>query len=174
MKVYVLPADAYGCGQVHAQATLGNTGQYTIVDISDVDLLISRTWHLLQVGYVADSYRVYLHRLIMRPEKGKVVDHKDRDPLNNCRSNLRLATRGQNGANRKPDTRIRGTTSRFKGVCWQEDRKRWAAYIHIDGKTNFLGRFTQEHDAAAAYDKAALETWGEFALLNYLQEVVPR
>jgi len=173
MKVYVMPADAYGCGQAHVHVPLKGTDSCAIVDTSDVDLLTGHTWRLLQVGYIADSYGTYLHRLIMKPERGKVVDHRDRDPLNNCRSNLRLATRGQNGANRKPDTRARGTTSQFKGVCWQEDRQRWAAYIHIDGKTHFLGRFTREQDAAIAYDEVALETWGEFALLNRPKEVMP-
>lgn len=92
------------------------------------------------------------------------VDHKDHDGLNNQRSNLRPATRPQNNANSRKRA---GTSSWFKGVCWEKRRLRWQAQIMVDGRTRFLGYFDDEFEAAEAYDAAALWEWGEFACLNF-------
>ena len=58
-----------------------------------------------------------------------------------------------------------GTSSRFKGVRWNNGR--WQATIIIDGECYHLGCFTGEEDAAAAYDAAAREAWGEDCWLNF-------
>jgi hypothetical protein len=93
------------------------------------------------------------------------VDHINHNGLDNRRSNLRLATPSQNNANQRPrqDARL---TSKYKGVYYDKSRGRWAATIHVDGRTRGLGRYDTEDAAAAAYDHAAAEVWGEFALLN--------
>ena len=57
-------------------------------------------------------------------------------------------------------------SSRFKGVSWHRKRERWVANIQIDGRLRHLGYFTEEEDAAAAYDRAAKRHFGEFCLLN--------
>jgi hypothetical protein len=44
-------------------------------------------------------------------------------------------------------------------------------YVHVEGKTRYLGSFKNEDEAAVAYNAAALKTWGEFARLN---DVTPR
>jgi hypothetical protein len=56
-------------------------------------------------------------------------------------------------------------TSKFKGVCW-DTRGKWRARITQSKKNKHLGYFTDEIEAAKAYNKAALKHFGEFAYLN--------
>ncbi len=105
--------------------------------------------------------KVYLHREIMQPPAGMVVDHIDRNPLNNTRANLRVVSPRENSFNKGG----RLGRSRYLGVV--PCRGMWRAEIGHDGATYFLGRFETERDAAIAYDAAALALRPEFAVLNF-------
>ena len=89
------------------------------------------------------------------------VDHRDRNGLNNRRSNLRLATDLQQAANRTTPTNAAG----FRGVAVRG--KRFEARINVNKKYVSLGRFASAELAARAYDKAAFKQFGEFAVLNF-------
>lgn len=58
-------------------------------------------------------------------------------------------------------------SSRYKGVCWETRKRRWRAYVTVDGVSRHLGYFNSETDAACAYDRAALAEYAEFAKLNF-------
>jgi hypothetical protein len=106
------------------------------------------------------------HRVIWLMHHGRMpleIDHVDGDPVNNRIENLRECTRSQNNQNRKQNSRP--TTSRYKGVFYNTQKKKWQATIHLV-KRKHLGFFDSEDDAAAAYDRAALDIFGEFALIN--------
>lgn len=92
------------------------------------------------------------------------VDHIDLNGLNNRRSNLRLATPSQNAANRPKQTGP--YTSQYKGVSWHQAANKWRASIRVNGVRTHLGVFTDERQAAEAYDRAAYAAWGDFSLLN--------
>jgi hypothetical protein len=92
------------------------------------------------------------------------VDHIDRNPLNNQRSNLRVATAGQNARN--ASKRRNAQTSAFKGVSLYRNGK-WVAQIQVDRRKVHLGYFATAIDAALAYDGAARRLFGEFAVLNF-------
>lgn len=107
---------------------------------------------------------VGLHRLVLGVDDPTIiVDHVDRDGLNNRRRNLRAATKSQNAANVAPRS---GCSSAYKGV----DRRgnRWRARVMLSGRYVHLGLFERERDAAAAYDHAVLEHFGEFAVTNVI------
>jgi hypothetical protein len=95
---------------------------------------------------------------------GYTVDHINRDTLNNQLSNLRLATDSQQAQNR----RLRSdNTSGYRGVGWNKGARKWRARITVDGKVIFIGDFADKEEAARAYDAAAIEHFGEFAVLNF-------
>ena len=105
---------------------------------------------------------------------GLLVDHKNRNTLDNTRGNLRPATDGQNHANAKKYKGHFGVaaTSKFRGVSWDRERAKWAACGRLNRKTFHLGRFASEEAAARAYDVWAVKAFGEFANQNFPQDGV--
>lgn len=95
------------------------------------------------------------------------IDHKNTIRDDNSFSNLRKATNSQNQANAKWSN----NTSGIKGVRWQASRGKWMAIITVNGKARNLGRYTSVVDAAKAYKKAAVDAWGEFALVPTDDEI---
>lgn len=149
-------------------------GKRAVIDAADVRLVKGRAWQAMNAPSSRTTYAstsspdecgALLHRVVMgfRPDDPE-IDHIDGDGLNNRRSNLREATSGQNQANVPPRP---GCSSRFKGVHFFKRTGRFQAYISADGKRRALGYFTDEEDAARAYDAAARELHGEFAYLNF-------
>jgi hypothetical protein len=110
----------------------------------------------------------YMHRMIMRPRRGYIVDHGDGNGLNNCRDNLRVCTRRQNQANRRSHC----GSSRFVGVYRHKDK--WVAEIRSHGRYFYLGYFDGEVEAARARDRKAYELHGEFAYLNFPEDFAKR
>ena len=113
------------------------------------------------------------HRLIFLMHYGylpKYLDHKDGDRKNNHIENLREATWSQNQRNTIKSGLFNGklTTSTYKGVSWHKHQGKWRARIYFNEKTKELGYFTDEKEAANAYNLAAIKYHGEFARLNDL------
>lgn len=120
-----------------------------------------------EYGVVQEKYKI--HRLIAKPPCPLLVDHRNQDPLDNRRKNLRFANSSQNGANSERPKRP-GASSIYRGVCKpsRKLKKQFCAFIKMSGRRNKnLGYFVSEIEAAKAYDKAALATWGPFATLNF-------
>lgn len=108
------------------------------------------------------------HRAVFFLSNGfmpKYVDHINGDKLDNRPENLRAATNGQNIANSKSRD---GSTSKFIGVSWAKNHGKWVANITKDGKSYYLGIFSNEKEAAMAYNLAATRLHGEFARPNAL------
>lgn len=126
-----------------------------------------KNWNINKSGNVICSRHkgsILLHILLYgRAPNGFDWDHINRDKLDNCRENLRIATRSQNKAN---SVKHRDNTSGFKGVCFDKSRNRWLATLGFNGKQLYLGRYRDKKEAALAYDNAAKEHFGEFAVTN--------
>lgn len=154
-------------------------GKVTQVDDEDYGWLNQWKWYAIKHRntFYATRHRkiindkkrslVRIHRLIINAPKGIDVDHFDTDGLNNQRCNIRLCTNQQNCMNRKPQ---KNATSIYKGVVWRKDHDIWAAQIGFNRKNIHLGYFDFESKAAFAYNKAAIELFGEFARLNIIEE----
>ena len=105
-----------------------------------------------------------LHREILGVEcVGKIVDHINQNPLDNRRCNLRVVTVSQNAMNQRKQE---GRSSKYKGVHFDKAHNKFRASIKYKGVKKHLGRFKTEEEAALAYNKAALELFGEYAKLN--------
>lgn len=92
------------------------------------------------------------------------IDHMNGDKADNRIGNLRVASRIENNRNRKSHS---GGSSKYCGVNWKAAARKWVAAIRIDGKRLHLGYFTDELEAARAYDAAAIKHHGEFANINF-------
>lgn len=123
-------------------------------------------YYYSQITYEGKRYRFPLHKVVWFWEKGyypkSIIDHKDMDRGNNRIENLRLATRTQNNVNRFYNKGV----SKYQGVVYHTKNKKWIAQIGYDNKGLYIGSFENEEDAARAYDKKAVELFGEFAYTN--------
>lgn len=152
-------------------------GYVAIVDDEDFDWLSQWKWFAAagRVRFVyacrhegpkAARWRVTMQGRILGAERGVIIDHKNGNTLDNRRANIRLCTSSQNNRN----SGIRSdNTSGFKGV--HPDKKNFAARIFVDGRTVHLGNFQSPVEAALAYDRAAARHFGEFARLNFPEEL---
>lgn len=163
-------------------------GKFAVVDACDAQRVLAFKWTatlgrrrkdgdrwyaLRKVWDGKRQHTVYLHRFIANAEPGIEVDHKNRDGLDCRRSNLREATRAQNSVNRSYER----TCGRFRGVYparAAKDGPRWLVQITANNKQYGAGKvFRDEESAARAYDGLARELHGEFAVLNFPEEVHP-
>jgi len=154
-------------------------GKFALVDDEDYETLMQWKWHIDQ-GYAkrgecidktrgARKYRIVLmHRKIMNTPESMDVDHIDHNKLNNQKANLRNVTKSQNNMNRKSEE---GSTSKYKGVFWNRGKGRWTAKIGINKRQKYIGSFSNEIEAAKAYNKVALKLFGSYALINEISEV---
>lgn len=149
-------------------------GMEALVDDQDYDYLMQWTWHAAKGGkYAARDTRsfdrkhgeiIYMHVVIaQRMGINERVDHENQNGLDNQRHNFRPATRSENGANRGLQV---NNISGYKGVCWDCERDKWMAQLKCKGRKVLQKRFDSKIEAAKAYNKAALEHFGEFAVLN--------
>ena len=150
-------------------------GKEALVDLEDYDKVSVHKWWLSKLsdgGYYVATWiqgkNVYLHRFILGINW---VDHRNNNTLDNTRENLRPCSKAENGANKNKCVTYGGhvTASRYKGVYWSKGNQNWYAQIGISGKSKHLGTFETEVEAARAYNRAAVERFGEFARLNVIR-----
>lgn len=148
-----------------------------LLDNEDFERVNKYTWHvnMQMVGkrvkfYVNRYVRVgdkckeaRLHRFIMKAPRSKVVDHRDANPLNNQKYNLRICTIAQNTQSVVYNG-ISSSFSGYRGVF--KAKKRWRVRLSANGKRRHIGMYKNIIDAAKAYNKAAIAYHGEFARLN--------
>ena len=163
-------------------------GKFAVVDDEDYPELSKHKWFAEQDNNIFYARRflpqkkgkrpsMRMPRQIMGLESGnkKQIDHINHNGLDNRRCNLRICTSQQNTFNRKKNENC---SSRYKGVSLHLGRfkngKRyksfWESRIKFKSVQIYLGSFTNEIDAAFAYDVKAKELFGEFAYPNFSRD----
>jgi hypothetical protein len=149
-------------------------GKFAVVDEEDYERVVEHRWYAVQfprstVPYVLGEMagfgiKIFLHRFILRIFDERRIDHRDANPLNNRKENLRLCTHQQSMQNRPKN---KTNKSGFKGVYWDKLNNKWAARIGYNSKSIYLGGFKDPSAAARAYDRAARRYHKDFARLNF-------
>lgn len=144
-------------------------GTKFMVSREDLDLVKQYNWNTTAgCRYLMrkdkKSKQLLLHREIMSPKKGQVVDFVNGDTLDCRRKNLRVCKRKDTQKNRRGDY---DSLSGYKGVHHNKgEASCWVVRIKSDGKTYHIGSFKDVIKAAKAYNAAALRYHREFARLN--------
>jgi len=153
-------------------------GHKAMVDDADYESLAQYKWYALVTKHgvyaVRDSgkrgvNRVthLMHRVITDCPKGMMVDHKNHNTLDNTRGNLRVCDASENAANsRRKSFAERGVTSIYKGVSFSKAHNKFRTRIMVRGKTNELGLFACEKEAAKFYNETAKKLLGDFACVG--------
>ena len=148
-------------------------GYVALVADEDYELISKFKWfaNVQKDGYIRavknktlKCNHTKMHRMILNVINPKIlIDHKDGNPLNNQRYNLRICNDSQNVCNIRS---AKNSTSKYLGVSFCKSTKKWRATIFKDYKQKSLGRYNTENEAALAYNEAAIKEHGEFANLN--------
>lgn len=150
-------------------------GYIALIDKEDYERVSSRKWYAMGRDpyiYAASGHRtskkrveagvketnnfITLHRFIAGAEEKQIVDHINRNTLDNRKKNLRLCSHSENLKN------LKVKKTKFKGVS--KDTKRGTYNMSL-GLIKLKG-FATESDAARAYDQIAKNIYKEFAYLN--------
>lgn len=102
-----------------------------------------------------------MHVAVLGKKTGLMIDHKNRNKLDNRRSNLRFCTPSENFCN---SGKQKNNTTGFKGVYRQPNG--FYVAIQKNGRLRRIGSYKTLEEAARAYNVAAKELHGKFAFLN--------
>lgn len=112
-------------------------------------------------GYVVtniEGKQKPLHKFLTKTSSDEIVDHRDRDKMNNIMSNLVIANKAINAINKG---RQSNNTSGFVGVTYEKRRGLWLSRITVDKKTIYLGYSQSKYDAVVTRLEAELKYFGE-------------
>jgi len=162
---YFRAANLCACGE-HGFIGLPRGG-VSLVSPQDLPAVAGRLWgqrggYVRRTEYVdGEKQNNLMHREILEVEDDLFVDHINWDRSDNRRENIRICSRSNNMMNRN----VWGG-NKFKGVDYHKTDRAYRARITSNGKMRLVGSFASAIDAAKAYDSAAIDAHGEFAVTN--------
>lgn len=162
-------------GFVIMKIKLTNCEEYFQIDDEDYEKIKQWKWRKHHDGYAIrtlnfkikdGTYKqktVQLHMQLMGRIKGFVMDHINRDKLDNRKSNLRFATHSQNRVN---FVGKKTSKSGYRGVSKENKAGTFRACICVNYTRIEVNGFKTAEEAAEGYNELARKYHGEFAILN--------
>jgi len=138
---------------------------YFLISTISFEKIIRHNWYIDSNGYpmTYTGRSKTLHKnLLGKQEKGYVIDHINRNKLDNRLENLRVISARENSYNR---TKNKSSNNKYKGVIKRGEK--YVASITKNGIRKEISGFDTEEDAARMYDMMAEELFGEFAGKNF-------
>lgn len=140
------------------------TGEEFLFDIDDYGLISIHNWFITPNGYLKTGSAIgthrFMHRLIMNAANGELVDHINRDKLDNRRCNLRICNYSQNGANSVRAGNIN------RGLYFDKRYNKWSVCITVNKIPRFLGYYSEYSDALQVRKTAEELYFGEYSYDN--------
>ena len=125
----------------------------------NIDLDITKIRYDKSNGYAKINGK-YLHRLIINAKNGEIVDHINRNKLDNRIENLRIVNKSLNNYNKEINNLL------GRGIYFDKAGNRFRACISYQNKTEKLGSFKSIDKAKESYNKRAIEIYGNNAILH--------
>jgi hypothetical protein len=122
------------------------------ISLNRIEKVKLYSWRLQDYNNPKDSYvvakhnkqAILLHRYLLDAKENEVVDHINRDKLNNLDENLRKVCTSENQVNKGI---MSNNTSGVTGVTWDRLRDKWKVSLNIYNKCYNLGRYDNFDDA---------------------------
>lgn len=119
------------------------------------------TYYAKTSDHSGDKHRtIRMHRLLAGARRGQVVDHADRNGLNNRRSNLRIASLSQNLQNRRGAQK--NSKTGIRGVSWWKAGGMWMARVVHQRRLVYCDYFDDIRKARSSVIKARRKYLGEY------------
>jgi hypothetical protein len=142
-----------------------NTNSCFMFDLDDFEIIKNSTWFESDQGYVLTRDKtgrfIRLHRYVMGlgENDSPIIDHINRNKMDNRKCNLRITNKQLNGINRGCNINNR---IGHKGIQQCKNGK-FVARIVRNGKDIYIGCFKELKDAITAREEKEVELFGEFA-----------
>lgn len=130
------------------------------IDLEDLEKVLAKKWRYWKGRIFTGNFcPISITHFLLNPPANTVVDHIDNNPLNNCKSNLRIIEQKQNLLNKSIQ---KNNTSGIAGVSWDKERSKWSVEIRMNGIRCHLGRWKILNDAVYARYVAETKLFKEF------------
>lgn len=143
-------------------------GKVALVDDEDFDRLSQYKWYAQKDRNTFYAHRrerktrkiIRMHREIFDLNDAEIVDHKDRNGLNNTKENLRRSSYTLNQFNKKVSS---DNKLGIRGVSLSKYNKfsKYRVHARLDGKQVYIGAFKSKEAAEEVYKSVIGHFYGE-------------
>lgn len=140
-------------------------------DLEDYSLIKDIYWNKTKAGYLRgykNKNQKWIHRMVIHKKEDEVIDHINRNKLDNRKSNLRICTQQKNTFN---CSLSKNNTSGVIGVYLRTDTNKWEAKLMLNRKSISFGCYNTKEEAIIARLNAEIKYFGkDFAPQRHLFE----